>query len=159
MPAITLSFITRAKKHGYSALVVTVDTMSLGWRPHDIDTAYLPFYHAVGAQIALTDPVFMKLYGLEPYAHDDVPAFPYDPAEFDERVRRGDMKALELLRLGDAWMGHLAEGVYRTWDQLAFIRKYWDGPLVVKGILSVEVRRSTDMIPTRDPVTDISGHG
>lgn len=138
VPEITLSFMDRAKKAGYSALVVTVDTMSLGWRPHDIDTAYLPFYHAVGAQVALTDPTFMELYGLAPYAHDDVPAFPYDPAAFDARVRDGDPKALELLRLGDEWMGHLAEGVYRTWGELAFIRKHWEGPLVVKGILSVE---------------------
>ena len=59
MPEITLSFLDRAKRAGYSALVVTVDTMSLGWRPHDIDTAYLPVYHAVGAQAALTDPAFM----------------------------------------------------------------------------------------------------
>ena len=153
MPEITLSFLDRAKRAGYSALVVTVDTMSLGWRPHDIDTAYLPFYHAVGAQVALTDSEFMKLYGLAPYAHDDVPTFPHDPAEFDERVRSGDPKALELLRLGDAWMGHLAEGVYRTWDELAFIRKHWEGPLVVKGILSVEVSivsepRISDPTPT-----------
>ncbi|KAI0365339.1 FMN-dependent alpha-hydroxy acid dehydrogenase [Pilatotrama ljubarskyi] len=138
VPEMTLSLMKRAKNNGYSALVVTVDTMSLGWRPHDIDTAYLPFYHAVGAQIALTDPEFMQRYGLEPYAHDDVPEFPYDPAKFDELVQKGDKKALELLRLGDEWMGQLAEGVYRTWDELAFIRKNWDGPLVLKGILSVE---------------------
>ncbi|KAI0754486.1 FMN-dependent alpha-hydroxy acid dehydrogenase [Daedaleopsis nitida] len=138
VPEITLSLMNRAKQSGYSALVVTVDTMSLGWRPHDIDTAYLPFYHAVGAQIALTDPEFMKKYGLKPYAHDDVPAFPYDPQEFDERVRNGDKKAVEMMRLGDEWMGQLAEGVYRTWDELAFIRKHWEGPLVVKGILSVQ---------------------
>ena len=115
--------------------------MSLGWRPHDIDRAYLPFYHAVGAQTALTDPVFMRLVGVEegPRAHDDVPAFPYDPASFDEAAAAGDARTLEMLRLGEAWMAQLAEGVYRTWDELAFIRKHWEGPFVVKGILSVEV--------------------
>ncbi|KAL7279634.1 LOW QUALITY PROTEIN: hypothetical protein ACG7TL_006040 [Trametes sanguinea] len=128
----------RAKDNGYTALVVTLDTMTLGWRPHDIDTAYLPFYHAVGAQVGLTDPVFMKRFGLEPVAHDDVPEFPYDPAKFDERIRQGDKKAVELCRLGVEWVRQVAEGVYRTWDELAFIRQHWDGPLVLKGVLSVE---------------------
>ena len=137
---MTLSLLARAKNAGYTVLVVTVDTMSLGWRPHDIDTAYLPFYHAVGAQVALTDPVFMGRFGLAPRAHDDVPAFPYDPAAFDAAAAAGDVRAREMLRLGDEWMAQLAEGVYRTWDELAFVRANWDGPLVVKGILSVEVR-------------------
>ncbi|KAJ2967054.1 hypothetical protein NUW54_g13624 [Trametes sanguinea] len=69
IPEVTLSLMKRAKDNGYTALVVTLDTMTLGWRPHDIDTAYLPFYHAVGAQVGLTDPVFMKRFGLEPIAH------------------------------------------------------------------------------------------
>ena len=116
--------------------------MSLGWRPHDIDRAYLPFYHAVGAQTALTDPVFMRLVGVEggPRAHDDVPAFPYDPASFDEAAAAGDARTLEMLRLGEAWMAQLAEGVYRTWDELVFVRQNWEGPLILKGILSVQVR-------------------
>ncbi|CDO72216.1 hypothetical protein BN946_scf184970.g68 [Trametes cinnabarina] len=137
-PEITLSLLKRAKENGYTTLVVTLDTMSLGWRPHDIDTAYLPFYHAVGAQIGLTDPVFMKGFGMEPFAHDDVPEFPYDPAKFDERIKQGDKKAAELCRLGVEWVHQVAEGVYHTWDQLAFVRKHWDGPLVLKGVLSVE---------------------
>ncbi|KAI9066013.1 FMN-dependent alpha-hydroxy acid dehydrogenase [Trametes sanguinea] len=138
IPEVTLSLMKRAKDNGYTALVVTLDTMTLGWRPHDIDTAYLPFYHAVGAQVGLTDPVFMKRFGLEPVAHDDVPDFPYDPAKFDELLRQGDKKATALCRIGVEWVRQVAEGVYRTWDQLAFIRQHWDGPLILKGVLSVE---------------------
>ena len=34
---ITLSILERAKKAGFSALVVTLDTYILGWRPTDMD--------------------------------------------------------------------------------------------------------------------------
>ena len=34
--------------------------MLLGWRPHDLQTSYLPFLHGVGAQVGLSDPVFMS---------------------------------------------------------------------------------------------------
>ena len=34
---ITLSILSRAKKAGFSALVVTLDTYVLGWRPSDMD--------------------------------------------------------------------------------------------------------------------------
>ena len=35
--AITISLLNRAKKAGYTALVVTLDTYILGWRPSDMD--------------------------------------------------------------------------------------------------------------------------
>lgn len=48
---VTLSLLSRVKKVGFTTLVVTLDTMLLGWRPHDLDTAYLPFAHGVGIQV------------------------------------------------------------------------------------------------------------
>lgn len=35
--AITISILNRAKKAGFSALFVTLDTFVLGWRPSDMD--------------------------------------------------------------------------------------------------------------------------
>ena len=138
---MTLSLLSRAKAAGYSALVVTVDTMSLGWRPHDIDRAYLPFYHAVGAQIALTDPVFMGRFGLQPRAHDDVPAFPYDPDRYDKLLAKGDEKVKRTMKMATKWLQQTNSGRFRTWDDLKFIRDNWDGPLLLKGIMSREVSR------------------
>ena len=60
---ITLPIIRRAKKNGYSALIVTLDTTSIGWRPHDLETAYLPFIHSYDYQNCSADPVFMDRYG------------------------------------------------------------------------------------------------
>lgn len=38
---ITLSILSRAKKAGFSALVVTLVTYVLGWRPSDMDNGYV----------------------------------------------------------------------------------------------------------------------
>jgi len=35
--------LNRAKKAGYTALVVTLDTYILGWRPSDMDNGYVNF--------------------------------------------------------------------------------------------------------------------
>lgn len=40
---ITISLLNRAKKAGYTALFVTLDTFVLGWRPSDMDNGYNPF--------------------------------------------------------------------------------------------------------------------
>ena len=52
------SFVARAEQAGYSALVVTLDTWQLGWRPRDLKTAYLPFLQSIGIANYLSDPVF-----------------------------------------------------------------------------------------------------
>src|SRR6478672_10416084 len=40
---ICASFVSRAEAAGYGAIVVTLDTLTLGWRPRDLLNAYLPF--------------------------------------------------------------------------------------------------------------------
>ena len=40
---VCASLLERAKAAGFTALLVTLDTWVLGWRPHDLDHAYLPF--------------------------------------------------------------------------------------------------------------------
>lgn len=57
-PELTASFVARAQTAGYSALVVTLDTNLLAWRPRDLRTAYLPFLRSVGIANYLSDPVF-----------------------------------------------------------------------------------------------------
>src|SRR5690606_28513513 len=52
------SFVERAERAGAKALVVTVDTPSLGWRPQDLELAHLPFLAGKGIANYLSDPVF-----------------------------------------------------------------------------------------------------
>lgn len=64
---ITASLLSRAKKAGYTALFVTLDTYVLGWRPADMNHGYNPFLHPdrIGVEIGLTDPVFQRQFQAE----------------------------------------------------------------------------------------------
>jgi lactate 2-monooxygenase len=105
---LTRSFVSRAEASGYSALVVTLDTSLLAWRPADLQTAYLPFLQGIGIANYLSDPTFLA--GLEkPPAEDMISA---------------------ILK----WVGVFSNPGY-TWDDLAMIREATDLPIVLKGIL------------------------
>lgn len=106
-PDVCASLLERARKAGYTALVVTLDTWTLAWRPHDLDQAYLPFLRGVGTAIPFSDPVFRA--GLQKSPEEDLP--------------------MAILR----WV-QLFTGTDKSWDQLAFLREHWDGPIVLKGI-------------------------
>lgn len=106
-PDVCASLLDRAKKAGYTALVVTLDTWTLAWRPHDLDQAYLPFLRGIGTAIPFSDPAFRA--GLQKSPEEDMP--------------------MAILR----WV-QLFTGTDKSWDQLSFLREHWDGPIVLKGI-------------------------
>jgi lactate 2-monooxygenase len=105
--AVCVSVLTRAKAAGFTTLVVTLDTWLLGWRPHDLDNAYLPFLTGEGLANYFGDPAFLA--GLEKPPAEDLPA--------------------ALMR----WLP-MFTGTDHTWANLAFLREHWDGPIVLKGI-------------------------
>lgn len=107
-PAFAESLLGRAEAAGYGAIVVTVDTSLLAWRPRDIANAYLPFLRGEGLANYFSDPVFR---GSLPVPPEDDPA----PA---------------IARFADVF-SHTAA----TWDDLAFIRDRTDLPILLKGIL------------------------
>ena len=55
---VAASFVERAEAAGYGAVVVTIDTPTLGWRPRDLGNAYLPFLRGEGCANFFADPVF-----------------------------------------------------------------------------------------------------
>ena len=55
------SLIARAEVCGADALVVTVDTTVLGWRPQDLDLGSLPFARGIGLAQYTSDPRFREL--------------------------------------------------------------------------------------------------
>ena len=57
---ICASFVRRAEEAGYGAIVVTLDTLTLGWRPRDLRQAYLPFIRGEGCGQYFSDPVFLS---------------------------------------------------------------------------------------------------
>ncbi|THG99093.1 hypothetical protein EW026_g3182 [Hermanssonia centrifuga] len=132
----TLSLLQRAKASGFTALIVTLDTMLLGWRPHDLEKNYLPFLHGVGAQVGLSDPVFMGKYNEEPIM--DVPDFPYDPEKYATLHAQGDEKTNRTMKMAAEWLKQTNSGTFKSWEDLKFLRANWEGPLILKGILAVQ---------------------
>lgn len=115
---VTTSLLKRADKAGYEVLVVTLDTWTLGWRPHDLNRGYLPFLRGNGLATPFSDPVFRSRLGRT--CEDDVQA------------------AIE------AWIP-MFNGRAHTWPELALLRDNWDGPIVLKGIQHVDdARRAAD---------------
>ncbi|MHA6780660.1 lactate 2-monooxygenase [Pseudonocardia saturnea] len=117
--AVTVSLLDRARAAGFTVLVVTLDTWLLGWRPHDLDSAYLPFLRGVGAAIPFSDPAFRA--GLAQPPEDDLMA----AVRHRQRMFQGNAK---------------------HWDRLDLIREHWDGPIVLKGVQHVDdALRAVDM--------------
>jgi lactate 2-monooxygenase len=105
------SFIGRAERAGYSALVVTLDTWLLGWRPADLSDGFLPFLRGEGNVNYLQDPVFRA-------------ALPKPPEE--------DMATAV------AYWAWQFSNPSVTWKDLAFLRECTELPIVLKGIQSAE---------------------
>ncbi|MET8155443.1 lactate 2-monooxygenase [Sphaerisporangium sp. NPDC005289] len=117
-PEVAGSFLARARAAGYTVLFVTLDTPMLGWRPRDLDHAYLPFLHGVGTANYFTDPAFRQ--GLAKPVHEDP----------EGAVRH--------------FLGLFGDPA-KTWPDLAFLRERWDGPIVLKGVLHPDdARRAAD---------------
>jgi isopentenyl diphosphate isomerase/L-lactate dehydrogenase-like FMN-dependent dehydrogenase len=115
---VCISFLRRAKAAGYSVLVVTLDTWLLAWRPRDLDQAYLPFLHGIGTANYFSDPAFRA--GLA------------KPVEEDPQAA--------VLH----WAQMFADPG-KTWEDLAFLREHWEGPIVLKGVLHPnDARRAAD---------------
>jgi lactate 2-monooxygenase len=105
---LAASLVRRAEEAGYGAIVVTLDTWLLGWRPRDLQLAYLPFLQSIGIANYLADPVFRAALAA--------------PPEEDPQGAVGH------------FVGVFSNpGV--TWEDLAFLRGTTDLPILLKGVL------------------------
>jgi lactate 2-monooxygenase len=105
------SFIERAERSGYEAMVVTLDTWLLGWRPADLTDGFLPFLRGEGNANYMQDPVFRA-------------ALPKPPEE-------------DLPTAVAYWAWQFSNPSV-TWEDLAFLRECTKLPIVLKGIQSAE---------------------
>ena len=141
--ALVDSMIKRAENCGAQALVVTLDTTILGWRPRDLNLGSLPFARGQGIAQYTSDPRFLDLV--------------------QERVAAGTERAKTRVTLGavrtlvsmsrqhpGAFGKNLRSSEPRTaveafldiysnpglsWDHLATLRHRTSLPIVLKGIL------------------------
>lgn len=137
------SVVGRAERAGCEALVLTLDTTLLGWRPRDLDLAYLPFLRGLGLAQYLSDPVFRS----------KIPASPPDTG-FRPRGLSLASTAMNLLRKGrefDLSIGQMRAAVaYFTatysrpdlsWSDVERLRGMTRLPIVLKGIRHAEDAR------------------
>ncbi|KAI3573655.1 FMN-dependent dehydrogenase [Fusarium oxysporum f. sp. albedinis] len=117
---ITASLLGRARTAGCSVLVVTLDTFTMAWRPRDLDTGFLPFALGQGNAIGFSDPVFRH--------------------KFAERTGGGTPED-NVLEASRQWLADVFSGHAHPWEDLALLRKHWDGPIVLKGIMSPDDAR------------------
>jgi len=107
-PSFNASVVQRAEQAGCEAIVVTLDTFMLAWRPYDIQNAYLPFLLGQGLGNYLSDPVFRN-------------ALPQTPEE-------NPMAAIEHFL-------QIFTNPSLTWQDLTILREQTKLPILLKGIL------------------------
>lgn len=141
---VTVSLLTRAKASGYKVLVVTLDTFNLAWRPLDLNEAYLPFLWGQGCALGFSDPVFNRLFE-EQMANDKRTTSEKLKDLWSTMLKPGTpYGALRVLMNAGtlqkslAWLGVCQSATYREWEHLEILKKIWDGPIVLKGIQTVE---------------------
>ena len=113
-PELARSFVSRAERAGYEAIVVTLDNHLLGWRPRDLQEAYLPFLQSIGIANYLSDPVFLA-------------ALPKPPEEDP-----------------NAAVGHFITVFSHpgaSWSDLETLRSATELPILLKGILDADDAR------------------
>jgi lactate 2-monooxygenase len=111
---LAASFVGRAEAAGYGAIVLTVDTFVPGWKPRDLQQAWLPFLNGTGVANYFQDPVFRA--ALERSPEEDV----------------------------GAATGHflgVQANPSLTWEDLEWLRGQTELPILVKGIQHVDDAR------------------
>jgi len=116
---LAASFVARAERAGFEAVVLTLDTWFLGWRPRDLKNAYLPFLKGIGVANYFSDPVFRAALE-KPPEEDPGPAIGH-------------------------WAYQFANPTV-CWDDLAWLKERTKLPIVLKGIVHAEdARRAQDL--------------
>jgi lactate 2-monooxygenase len=106
-PALARSLVERAERAGYGAIVLTVDTFIPGWKPRDLQQAWLPFLEGMGVGNYFQDPVFRAALEKTP--------------EEDPGMATGHFLGIQA-------------NPSLNWDDLAQLREWTSLPILVKGI-------------------------
>lgn len=105
---ISYSMVQRAEAAGYEAIVLTVDTVMLGWREEDVNNQYSPLMQGFGKANYVNDPVFMASL----------------PNDDDDSIIQGIVDNIYHPSL--------------SWKQVAELKKRTSLPILLKGILHPE---------------------
>src|SRR5580765_3470021 len=152
--ALVDSMIGRAEAAGARALVVTIDTTMLGWRPQDLNLGSLPFARGMGIAQYTSDPRFRALVA-ERLAAASGPRAKVQvtvgavrtlltmsrthPGDFRENLRSPEPRAAVETFLD------IYSNPALSWSHLATLRQRTSIPVLLKGILHPDdARRAFD---------------
>ncbi|SDP74626.1 FMN-dependent dehydrogenase, includes L-lactate dehydrogenase and type II isopentenyl diphosphate isomerase [Pedococcus dokdonensis] len=141
------SLLARAEASGAEAVVVTLDTTMLGWRPQDLNLGSLPFSQGIGIAQYTSDPRFQEIV-----AERVAAKAAGNGGSDDVKVTLGALRSL--LSISREHPGDLRTNlrspvpraavetfldIYSnpglTWDRLATLRDRTSLPFLVKGVL------------------------
>ena len=132
---VSMSMMRRARAAGYSALVVTIDTAIAGMRERDLRNGS-------------PELVARRIGPMLPF----LPQFLARPRWLVRFLRDGGMMRFPNVVLPDsgpmayADVGASLEKSVITWDDFAWIREAWGGPMLVKGVhTGDDARRALDI--------------
>lgn len=148
------SLIGRAERAGADALVVTLDTTMLGWRPQDLNIGSLPFARGEGIAQYTSDPRFLRIVRERVRAASG--------AKADVEVTWGAIRSL--LAMSRRYPGRLRDNlrspepraavetfldIYSrpslSWEDIATLRERTRLPVLLKGVLHPDdARRAVD---------------
>ena len=130
---IAAGTVQRAKDAGYSALILTIDTAVAGMRERDLRN---------GSR----EMIARKLLPMLPY----LPQILSRPSWLRGYLADGGMMKFPNVMLAEGPMPYadvaaaLAQSTV-TWEDLKWIRKIWDRPIIVKGVqIADDARRAAD---------------
>lgn len=165
--AVSFSMLKRAEQAGYEAIVVTVDTVMLGWREEDLRNSFSPLRAGFGKANYIQDPAFMA--SLEDTSDAGViqgilenvyhPSFNWKKIEKIKQATNLPVLLKGILHPDDAVLaveagvdgiivsnhgGRQLDGVVASLDALPLIAEAVNGRIPL--LLDSGIRRGTDLI-------------
>jgi len=121
--AIAEQLVRRARSAGFGALVLTVDVAVSGMRERDVRNGFkLPFRFTPST---LFDLATHPAWSLSMASQGRLPSF-VNLSETEGGGNSAQLQAAMLARSMDRTL---------VWEQLDWLRRLWDGPLILKGLL------------------------
>lgn len=132
------SLVNRASVAGYEGLVATIDTAVAGNRERDFRNGFSYNMRINLANVVKMAPAMSKRLGwVAGFVRDGMP-FSL-PNTADITVDGKPMELTEMTRAG-------RDSHSPSWEDIVWMRSHWDGPLIIKGILTVaDARRAASL--------------
>jgi lactate 2-monooxygenase len=111
---LTESLVHRAEAAGFTAIVITLDTLTLGWRPRDLALASFPQLKGLCLANYYSDPVFCSRLAAPPTEDPQAAVGLWATVFGDQRL---------------------------SWNDLPWLRSLTSLPILLKGICSAEDTR------------------